>query len=100
MSGSLFHVTSAYGGYFGVLAAAAPCDKVRLMEHQKKTLKTQEVLTDKEASHYNQAFQQDFDKSILEFARRRHAGITGIGTAFAKYIHMCGIKDGRSNHEN
>ena len=63
------------------------------MEHQKKT-PTQAILADLEASRHNKALLQDFDKSIHEFAQRRHAGIAGLGTAFAKYIQMCGMTDG------
>jgi hypothetical protein len=75
-------------------------DKVRRMENEKKTPSAQAVLRDMDASHHNKAFQPDFDKSIHEYACRRKAGIIDIGTAFAKYIHMCGIDDGRSIHEN
>lgn len=80
--------------------APPTCDKVRRMEHEKKTPSAQAVLIDMDAKHYNKAFHQDFDKSMHEYARRRNAGIIGIGIAFAKYIHMCGIKDGRSTQEN
>jgi hypothetical protein len=86
-------------GYFGDLAVAAVCDKVRPMEHEKKTPSGQAILRDMDVSHCNSAFQPDFDKSIHEYACRRKAGIVDLGTAFAKYIHMCGITDGRS-HEN
>jgi hypothetical protein len=82
------------------LAAAAARDKVRRMEHEKKTPSAQAALRDQDASHNNQAFQPDFDKSIHEYARRRKDGIIDIGTAFAKYIHRCGISDGRSIDEN
>lgn len=53
-----------------------------------------------DGSNHNKAFQPDFDKLIREYACRRKAGIIDIGTAFAKYIHMCGINDGRSIHED
>jgi hypothetical protein len=86
--------------YFGDLAAAAACDRVRRMEHEKKTPSAQAVLRDMDGSNHNKAFQPDFDKLIREYSCRRKAGIIDIGTAFAKYIHMCGINDGRSIHED
>jgi len=82
------------------LAAAAACAKVRRMEHEKKTPSAQAALRDMDASHHNKAFRPDFDKLIHEYACRRKAGIIDIGTAFAKYIHKCGIRDGRSIQED
>jgi hypothetical protein len=87
-------------GYFGDLAAGAACDKVRRMAHEKKTPSAQAVLRDLDASHHNKALHPDFDQSMHDYAGRRKAGIIDIGTAFAKYINMCGIRDGRSRHED